>query len=306
MSFFVTLTTVAVMLLYAVPGFLLVKTNMIKGDHIPSFSKVLMYVCQPCLTIYSFRQVPLSLESVKNMGLCFTITLFLQLGLVLTYFFLFRKKRKDVIWRIINLAAVFSNCGFLGIPILEALLPDHPEVLVYSSLFSIPMNLIGWSLGMYIISLDKSYVRAKKIFLTPAMFGFLAALLLFSFDVQLPAQLETMLTFLGRMSTPLCMLIMGMRLATVKIKHIFCDARQYLAVVLNQFVFPLVTFAVLYFLPISPVTKQALVILSACPVASMVQNYAELLGQGNDKAANMVLLGTMSSVITVPLMCLML
>ena len=72
------------------------------------------------------------------------------------------------------------------------------------------------------------------------------------------------------------------------------------------FVFPLFTFAVLYFLPIDGALKATLIILSACPVASMVQNYAELLGQGQDKAANMVLLGTLSSVLTVPLICLLL
>jgi hypothetical protein len=37
----------------------------------------------------------------------------------------------------------------------------------------------------------------------------------------------------------------------------------------------------------------------------MVQNYAELIGEGNDKAANMVLLGTITSVLTVPLVCLL-
>ena len=102
------------------------------------------------------------------------------------------------------------------------------------------------------------------------------------------------------------MLTMGMRLATVPVKKIFSNKLQYLAVGLNQFVFPLLAFAVLYFLPIDEALKTTIVILSACPVASMVQNYAELLGQGQDKAANMVLLGTLCSVITVPLVCLLL
>ena len=117
--------------------------------------------------------------------------------------------------------------------------------------------------------------------------------------------MEDMLTLLGRMSTPLCMIIMGMRLATVRVKAIFCDARQYLAVFLNQIAFPLIAFAVMYFMPISPILKQSVFILCACPVASMVQNYAELIGEGNDKAANMVLLGTITSVLTVPLVCLL-
>ena len=306
MSFTVTLTAVAVMLLYAVPGFLLIKTKLVKSEHIPSFSKLLLFVCQPCLTIYSFGKVTFSLESLKNLGICFLITLILQLGMIMLYFFLFRKKRNDIIWRIINLAAVLSNCGFLGVPVLEALLPDHPEALAYSSIFAITMNLIGWSVGMYIISLDKSYIKPRKMLLNPGTVGFAVALIMYFFSIKLPVQLDSMLTLLGRMSTPLCMIIMGMRLATANIKQVFCDPRQYLAVVLNQIAMPFIAFGIMYFLPISPILKTAVVILSSCPVASMVQNYAEIIGQGNDKGANMVLLGTMTSIVTVPLICLIL
>lgn len=306
MSFTVTLTAVAVMLLYAVPGFLLIKTKLVKSEHIPSFSKLLLFVCQPCLTIYSFGKVTFSLESLKNLGICFLITLILQLGMIMLYFFLFRKKRNDIIWRIINLAAVLSNCGFLGVPVLEALLPDHPEALAYSSIFAITMNLIGWSVGMYIISLDKSYIKPRKMLLNPGTVGFAVALIMYFFSIKLPVQLDSMLTLLGRMSTPLCMIIMGMRLATANIKQVFCDPRQYLAVVLNQIAMPFIAFGLMYFLPISPILKTAVVILSSCPVASMVQNYAEIIGQGNDKGANMVLLGTMTSIVTVPLICLIL
>ena len=306
MSFTVTLTAVAVMLLYAVPGFLLIKTKLVKSEHIPSFSKLLLFVCQPCLTIYSFGKVSFSLESLKNLGICFLITLVLQLGMIMLYFFLFRKKRNDIIWRIINLAAVLSNCGFLGVPVLEALLPDHPEALAYSSIFAITMNLIGWSVGMYIISLDKSYIKPRKMLLNPGTVGFAVALVMYFFSIKLPMQLDSMLTLLGRMSTPRCMIIMGMRLATANIKQVFCDPRQYLAVVLNQIAMPFIAFGIMYFLPISPILKTAVVILSSCPVASMVQNYAEIIGQGNDKGANMVLLGTMTSIVTVPLICLIL
>jgi predicted permease len=245
-------------------------------------------------------------DNFKNIMICLAITLFLQLAMIGVLFVLFKKKRNDIIWRIINLASVLANCAFLGIPILEALLPEHPEALAYSSVFGLSMSLIGWTVGMYIISLNKSYIKPKKIFLNPAFIGFAIALTMYLTELTLPKQMEDMITLLGRMSTPLCMMIMGMRLATVKIRDIFCDARQYISVVLKQIFFPLFAFALLYFLPISEILKQSVIILCACPAASMVQNFAELVGKGNDKAANMVLLGTITSVITVPLICLIL
>ena len=47
-------------------------------------------------------------------------------------------------------------------------------------------------------------------------------------------------------------------------------------------------------------------ILCAAPVASVVLNFAEMLGEGQENAANLVLLGTVFSVATLPVMTLLL
>ncbi len=101
------------------------------------------------------------------------------------------------------------------------------------------------------------------------------------------------------------MLIMGMRLATVKAKALFVNSLQYFSVAVNQIVFPLFVFGALFFLPIAAEIKVCMFIMCACPVASVVQNYAEILGEGQDTAANMVLLGSILSIATLPLLALL-
>ena len=304
MNFFITLSAVGVMLLYACPGFLLVKVKAVKPEAIPAFSKVLLFFCQPCLIVYSLCRMEYSPGALKSLGICFLFMTAVQIAVILTVFFIFYKKREEIVWRLLPIAAVFSNCGFLGVPLLERLLPDHPEAVAYSSIFSISMNMIGWTLGMYVISREKKYISPVKMILNPAALSFLAALPLFFFRVELPSFLADAVELVGKMSAPLCMIILGMRLATVKMRALFGDWRQYLAVGLNQLLYPLLVFALMLLLPFDPVMKKTLVILCACPVASMVQNYSELLCTGQDKAANMVLLGTVTSVLTVPLVCL--
>lgn len=306
MSFFITLTAVATMLFYALPGFLLVKAKSVPASAIPFFTKLLLFVCQPCLTFTSLIKMPFSPQSVLKLLLCFFLTLAFQGFLMLLYFLLFKKKRRDIKWRVVNLAAIFSNCGFLGVPLLEKLLPDHPEAAAYSCVFALTMHMIGWSAGLYILSLDKKYISPKKILVNPATLALIVALPFFIFGLSLPDALSEMVGLLAKMSTPLCMIVMGMRLATAKLRSVFGVKLQYLSVLLNQIVFPLFAFGVLYFLPIDGALKATIVILSACPVASMVQNYAELLGKGQETAANTVLLGTISSVFTIPLICLLL
>ena len=57
---------VAVLLLAAVPGYILVKKKIISEDAIPAFSKLLLYVASPCLVVFSFRSSPFSVEKLVD------------------------------------------------------------------------------------------------------------------------------------------------------------------------------------------------------------------------------------------------
>ncbi len=303
--FFVTLISVAIMLLYAVPGFLLVKSKLVKPAAIPAFATLLMYVCQPCLTIYAFQKVDYTPQLAGQIAVVFGLGL-LIMGAVLGIFaFFVRKKYDDARWRVANLCAAFGNCTFIGLPLVEALLPDYPQAVVFSMAFFIAMSVLGWTVGSTLITRDFSYCRPLKVVLNPAVLSLAAALPLFFFHVSLPDQLGSAITLMGKMSTPLCMLVVGMRLATVPLRRIFTDKLQYLAVGVKQLVMPLIALLFVSFLPLEPNLKLTVYILSCCPVAAVVLTFAEMLGEGQDSAANGVLLGTLLSIVTLPLMLLL-
>ena len=92
----------------------------------------------------------------------------------------------------------------------------------------------------------------------------------------------------------------------MKFSSLFVNPRVYITVAVKQIVMPLATFALVYFLPVNPEIKAVLFIVAACPVASAVLNYSELVGEGQKEAANMVLLGTILSLITLPITMMLL
>ena len=73
-AFLTTLILVGIMLLTAMPGYILVKIKAVKPESISAFSKVLMYVCQPALTVYSFNKA----DFTKQLG----INLLIFLGII--------------------------------------------------------------------------------------------------------------------------------------------------------------------------------------------------------------------------------
>lgn len=310
-EFKVTLIMVGIMLAYAVPGFVLIKVKAVKPDSISAFSKLLMFVCQPVLTLYSFNKADYSKELCINLLIFFVIITIVQLVFIGIFYLIFRKKMEEVKYRIVTIATTLSNCSFLGVPLLEALFPDSPNVAVYSMMYFLSMSLLGWTLVSAIITRDKKHISIKKILLNPATISIAFSLPFFFTGFKISAdngyflgQIENMIYILSKMTTPLCMLVMGMRLATVKFKSIFSSPWTYFSVAINQFVFPLVVLGILTLLRVDEELKWCMYVMCACPVASVVQNYAEILGEGQDVAANTVLLGTMSSIVTLPLMAL--
>ena len=307
MFFKISLIATAVLVLAAVPGYIMMKRRMLDEACISGFSKILLFVCQPCLAVYTFTSATLSKEKLIDVGIFALLTAAIFLIVLGGAYLVLRRKYAEPIYRILTIATTFANCAFFAIPVIEAIFPEtSEELIIFTTVFAVVMNVIGWTVGAAIISGDTRYISLKKIFLNPAMLGTVAAVLIFVVKIPIEGSLRDIIVTTARMSTPLSMIIMGMRLATMKFGTLFSDVKVYLAVAVKQIVMPLVAFGLVYFLPISSDVKQTFFIISACPVASVVLNFAEIVGAGQREAAKTLLLGTLLSVVTLPPMMLLL
>ncbi len=303
--FTITLTTVAIMLAYAVPGFWAVKVKLIKKESISSFAAVLLYICQPCLTIYTLNSATYTYEYFIQVLIFFGLSLLIQGLVIVICYFIFRKKGKNnVMYRVGTVACAMGNCGFLGVPLLEAMLPNHPEAVLLSIGFLVAMNIISWTLVPALITGDKKNINFKKAIFNPTTLGLAIGIPLIVFNIVIPVKIFDAVTLVGRFSAPLCMLILGMRMATVKIKNLFISPYQYLVVFIKQLIMPLFGLLLVWFLPLDLFVKQSMYILCATPIATMVLAFSEMIGEGQEESANMILLGTILSILTLPLLML--
>ena len=305
--FLAALIAVAVLLLTASPGYIFIKTKVFKEDAIPIFSKLLLFVCQSSLVIYTFLTTPFSVDILKNLGLFMLGTIAIHAVMLISACLILKKKFDDVTARISTIAIVFANSAFFGIPIIEAVMGEGAsELIIYTTAYAMVMNLIGWTAGSAIISKSRKYISVKKLFLNPYMISVLVSLPIFIFSLSLPIQIENMIAVLGKMTTPLSMIIIGMRLATSEFKSVFGNVKIYATALIKLVAMPLLAFCIIYFFPIPPEAKKALYIICACPAASIVLNFSEIIGEGQKDAAASVLLSTILSIATLPLMMLIL
>ena len=291
------------MLCYMAFGFLLVKGKKAESSHAKSMSGLLIYVCGPCMILNAFQKMDYSIPDFKKSLLFFATTLVLQILFFVVLFLIIGKKYDDPIYRILSLGGLFGNVGFFGMPIVAALFPELPVVSCYSVFYTSSMNIIAFTIGVYLITKDKKYISLKEGIINPTGIAVLVSIPLFLLRITLPDKVMVLVELLGKMTSPLCMIILGMRLASMKIKEVFTQPFAYCVGVIKLCIFPLFVYGVSFLLPFADYPfRVSLLVLSATPTAAILLSLAELHECEQERAANAILISTLLCVITMPLL----
>ena len=307
MGFQITFSNVLLTLIYIIPGYIICKIKKATAEHLSTLSSVLVYILSPCMIVSSFISLDYSTQNLINMGLFFVTVLVLQIVFMAVLFLIFRKKYQDSKYRILTIGSVLGNVGFFGLPIIKALLPDNPEVMCYSSVYVVAMNIIVFTVGVFCLTNDKQFVSLKSTLLNPSSLSFLVALPLFIFGVKnwLPDLVVDSVSLLGRATTPLCMIILGIRLASVSFIKLFSRPMVYIICLCKLIIFPLFCYLCVYFIPFDQAFKTSVLVLSGTPCAAVILSLAEIHHSEMELSANCILLSTLLCIATVPLLTLL-
>ncbi len=308
LAFKTAFLSVLVALMYMCPGYILGKAKKASAEHLSTMSAVLIYVLSPCMIVSSFFSMEFSWDALRDMGVFFLVSFVFEVAFLLSLFLILRKKFHINKYRMLAIGSALGNCGFFGMPLIQALLPDHPEVACYSSIYVISMNILVFTAAVYCLTLDKKYISLHSAIINPAVLSLLVGLVLYIVGApeHIPGTCKNAIELLGKMTTPVCMLILGIRLSTIKFKDLFSEPFVYLICGGKLILFPLISFAVAFFLPVPYAFKASLFILGAVPCASVILNMAEIHGKEQKMSANCILLSTLLCIFTIPAMSILL
>ena len=308
MSFAIAFENVGIALLYFLPGYLLCKWKKAFGEHLPTLSALLIYIGTPALEINAFSSLKCTAENTWWMILFFIVTLALQCGFIAVVFLLFRKKRKDSRVRMTAIGSVMGNVGFFGMPIIRALLPNAPEVASYVAVFMLSMNILVFTVGAFCLTGKREYISLRCAFCNPTVIGFLIALPFYIFDIDsfLPQAVQNAITTVSSMTMPLCMFVLGVRLATKPLKTVIRQPVVYGISALKLLVFPVISYGIVTLLHLPYSFRAAILILCGTPCAAVILSLAELYNKETKLAADTLIVCTILSVLTIPLLSLLL
>ena len=308
-SFSVTFSNVLLSLLFMLPGFILCRCGKVRTEHLSSISVILLYVCGPGMFLNALTALDHSPELSARMGLFLVFSLAGETALMLLLLlFMGKARRQEFRMRMLSIACVMGNVGFFGMPVVRALFPAAPEAAVYSCVFNTSLTILAWTVGVFTLTGEKRHISVRAAFVNPSVLAVTAGFILYLLRSKewLPALLQDGFRTIGAMSTPLCMLILGIRLARMDFRKLFTAPLVWLIAAGKLLVFPLFCYMLVLPFPLDPVFKGSILILAATPCASILLNLAEIHHNGQELAANCALLSTLLSILTIPLLSLLL
>lgn len=296
-NFLLIAQQVLVLFILIAVGFVCGKAGAITEHASKKMTDIVLYVVTPCVMVNAFQRA-FSLDLLAQVFLAAGIALaVLALSVVLARL-VFRDK--DTARRkVLQFSVVFSNCGFMSLPLQKALLGEEGQF--FGSVFVAMFNVVIWTYGLVDMSGDKTVLSVKKLALNPGILGFLAGLLVFVSGVKLPVFVSQPILHLANLNTPLPMLIIGYYLTKAKWRQAFSGLSVYLAMALRLLVIPAAALFAMAPFGLNRHLVIAFVIACSAPTAASTTMFAAKFNRDAELSVSIVAASTLLSIITMPL-----
>lgn len=293
--FLILVRQILQMFLLAGIGFMLFRCGKITREGSRTIGNILIYVSLPAVIINGFL-VERTAGHVYGLLGSAAASFVLLLVSVLVSHFVFRKDSVGAF------ASSFSNPGFFGIPLVIAALGEG--AVFYAAPFIALLNIGQWTYGVSRLNGQPVLqgLQPKKLIRAPFVIALLAGILLFAFQPPLPEIIRGGLSTVAGLNTPLAMFTVGIYLAQTDLPGMLKRKSLGLISLIRLLVIPLAALLLLWMLPESMrEMRTVLLICAACPVGSNVAVYAQLYGKDYPYAVETVVLSTVLSLASIPL-----
>ncbi len=272
------------------------KKGVFTQPAVRSCAEIVLLFATPCVILQSFEREK---DPEMLLGLLFAVLAALAvhgLGIAAAHLTFRGTEARD---RVLRFGVVFSNAGYMAIPLQKALLGE--EGVFYGAAYVAVFNLVLWSYGVLAMSGERKNLSSRKLLINPGVIGLAAGLLLFFSGLRLPAFLEAPVGHLASLNTPLPMLIVGFYLADADLKSALRDRRLLLSMGLRLLAVPLLTLGILYLFGMRGTLLTSCVIAASAPAAAATTMFATRYEKDTRLSVNLVAMSTLFSMLTMPL-----
>ena len=296
-NFFAVSGQVMVLFLLMAFGFVFYKTGRLDRHTCKTLSDIIVVFVAPCVIIKSFIR-DYNPDMLKNLLMAIALSVVLHILMIIISKTVFRggeeKKR-----RVLTFASIFSNAGFISIPLQEALLGG--DGVFFGAAYLAVFNIFLWSFGIVEMSGDKTLISLKKLLVSPGIIGILVGTVLFVFSIKPPMVISSVIGHVSALNLPVPMFIVGYYLAQTNIIKAMKNSRLYLCLLLRLIFYPLGALLIFKLLNIDNTLAVSLILSVAAPVGATATMFSEKFEKDTTLSVELVSVSTLFSLITMPL-----
>ena len=218
------------------------------------------------------------------------------IGFFIAHFLVPEKNNPD--YALERFAAAYSNCGFIGIPLINSVLGSKGVFLLtaYMTVF----NILTWTHGLILLNGKFSAKRLKEGLLAPIVVCTVIGAILFFLQIRIPSPLIDSMEYIADMNTPLAMMIAGFSVAQTDLKKICFHVRTYWISFIKLMVMPLAVLVFLAFFPFDRDVAYTTLVAAACPTATTLTMMAIRFERNYTYSSGIFSFSTVLSVFTIP------
>lgn len=307
-------------------GMLLYKKKMLSEMTSKQISGIIVNVTNPALLICSaFKEGPK--VSLQGLGSALGLYLLVYAVLIAVSFLIPRILRVPNMYHYAyQMLTIFGNVGFIGIPLASAVL--GAQSLIFVSIYNLIFNILIYTFGISLLKKAEAKQLAAqaaskqtktasaccqtehdnvvKKLINAGTISAAATIIFYLGDFQVPVVVSSTLSYMGQATTLLSMLVLGVSVAQMTLRDIFSHPKLYGFTLLRQILLPVG--CILVFRPIvqDTLVLNTMALMLAVPAANMPLMLSKQLHVDTDTISQGIILTTILSLITIPVVSLFL
>lgn len=300
-QFYIRLGSIGLILLL---GYLLGKLKLISKKTNQELTNLLLVVFMPASLFVAFPSI--YEESSANLFFSGLIA-----GVIVMFLLIFLAKiifNKKIFKRELSFESqfglIFNNATFLGYPIVSSTF-GAGGILAYCG-FIIAFNIALFSYGIWLFERKITPKLIHSVIFNPNIIAVILGMVLFLLNYSLPSFITDAVSYVGGATTPLSLICIGFMLSQARLLTVFKKWRLMLTAIIQLIIGPLSTWGILTLLQFPPEVIQVCTLIQALPTATSLGLFAVKYGGNATEASELVTISTIFSVITMPIMVLIL
>lgn len=279
-------------------GFICGKTGLIDPDGNKKLSRLSLWLVNPMLIFMSY-QSEYSPSIAKNLAITLGMSIAVYALHILAATLIVPKKNRE--HAIERMSLIFSNSGFIGIPLVESVFGK--DGVIYLTMSITVFNILIWTYGVALMTGKASLKQTLKNLCSPAIIAVVSGIICYFCRVSLPNIIAEPLSTIGSMNTPLAMLVAGSTLAGCNLVGCLKKPKLYFLCFLKLLALPALSALSIFWLVrlgVAPITISVVMIATACPGAAATTMFAHTYNRDSVWASEIFAMSTLFSVVSIP------